>query len=255
MYDSKERNSASLIEWYPSENSVKIIACDDDYGIRYCSFNPTERSIDAYALARDRFEWVGITKRVQQSIATLRQSLVGDFWIVSRCMDDKLWLVAEVRDCRQTTYYLYEPTKTNLQFLMVTNERIERWKLPRMDSIAFPARDGLTIHGYLTLLLDFDAPGPTVLKVHGGPWTRDYWGFDPGVQWLANRGYAVLQVNYRGSTGYYKKFTNAGNREWGRKMQDDLTDGVQWAVNKGITDPKKVAMRRRSGVSGMVGRF
>jgi dipeptidyl aminopeptidase/acylaminoacyl peptidase len=112
-----------------------------------------------------------------------------------------------------------------------------------MKPIAYQARDGLTLHGYLTTPVGVPATGlPLVLLVHGGPWVRDMWGYDPEVQWLANRGYAVLQVNYRGSTGYGRKFYMAGFREWGGKMQNDLTDGVQWAIKQGIADPKRVAI-------------
>jgi len=111
-----------------------------------------------------------------------------------------------------------------------------------MEPIEFTARDGLTIHGYLSLPHNWEAPGPMVLNVHGGPWTRDYWGPNPEIQWLANRGYAVLQVNYRGSAGYGKEFLNAGNREWGGMMQDDLTDAVKWVIAQRIADPERVAI-------------
>src|SRR5512137_794884 len=112
-----------------------------------------------------------------------------------------------------------------------------------MRSVQIPARDGLTLNGYLTL-----PPGkafkdlPMVLFVHGGPWARDRWGFNPYAQWLSNRGYAVLEVNFRGSTGYGKKFLNAGNKQWGKTMQDDLTDAVGWAVKQGWVDPRRVAV-------------
>jgi dipeptidyl aminopeptidase/acylaminoacyl peptidase len=111
-----------------------------------------------------------------------------------------------------------------------------------MKPVTFAARDGLKLHAYLTLPLGKKKPLPMVLLVHGGPWTRDRWRFDPQAQWLANRGYACLQVNFRGSTGFGKKFVSAGNKEWGRKMQDDLTDAVAWAVRKKIADPKRVGI-------------
>jgi dipeptidyl aminopeptidase/acylaminoacyl peptidase len=115
--------------------------------------------------------------------------------------------------------------------------------LCRMRPIRYKSRDGLTIHGYLTL--PKGKPGkklPVVVNPHGGPWTRDYWGFNPEVQFLANRGYAVLQVNYRGSTGYGRKFWEASFKQWGRKMQDDISDGVYWLIRKGIADPKRIAI-------------
>src|SRR5262249_12473050 len=112
-----------------------------------------------------------------------------------------------------------------------------------MEPINYKAKDGLTIHGYLTKPVGVEAKNlPAVLLVHGGPWARDRWGFDPLVQFLANRGYAVLQVNFRGSTGYGKSFTNAGNREWAGKMHQDLVDGKEWLAKQGDAAPKKVAL-------------
>ena len=116
-------------------------------------------------------------------------------------------------------------------------------QLAQMRPIEYRARDGLPIHGYLTLPAG-TAPKilPVVVNVHGGPWARDAWGFNPEVQFLANRGYAVLQVNFRGSTGYGRAFWEASFREWGRRMQDDITDGVQWLIDQGIADPRRVAI-------------
>jgi dipeptidyl aminopeptidase/acylaminoacyl peptidase len=125
-----------------------------------------------------------------------------------------------------------------------------------MKPISYLSRDGLTIHGYLTTPVGIPAKNlPTVLLVHGGPWARDTWGYDPMVQWLANRGYAVLQVNFRGSTGYGKKFLNAANREWAGKMHDDLIDGVNSIVQRGIANPKKIAIMGGSygGYATLVG--
>ena len=116
-------------------------------------------------------------------------------------------------------------------------------KLAETEPVEYKAKDGLTIRGYLTKPIGVEAKNlPTVLWVHGGPWARDSWGYNPMVQFLANRGYAVLQVNFRGSTGYGKAFLNAGNREWAGKMHQDLIDGVDWLVKSGISDPKKVAI-------------
>jgi dipeptidyl aminopeptidase/acylaminoacyl peptidase len=114
--------------------------------------------------------------------------------------------------------------------------------LAAMEPVTFQARDGLTVHGLLSVPNGAKGPRPMVLLVHGGPWLRDYWGYDAGVQFLVNRGYAVLQVNYRGSDGYGRAFLLAGTREFGRKMHDDLIDGVRWAVARGIADERKVAI-------------
>jgi dipeptidyl aminopeptidase/acylaminoacyl peptidase len=112
-----------------------------------------------------------------------------------------------------------------------------------MKPVAIKARDGLTLNAYLTLPVGLEPKGlPTVLLVHGGPWARDSWGYNPMAQWFANRGYACLAVNYRGSTGYGKAFLNASNRQWGKSMHDDLIDACNWAVAQGYTDPKKIAV-------------
>jgi dipeptidyl aminopeptidase/acylaminoacyl peptidase len=116
-------------------------------------------------------------------------------------------------------------------------------QLAPMKSIEYKSRDGLTIHGYLTLPLGREPKNlPAVVIPHGGPWARDTWGYDPEVQFLANRGYAVLQMNFRGSTGYGRKFWEASFKQWGKTMQDDITDGVQWLTKQGVADPKKVAI-------------
>ena len=125
-----------------------------------------------------------------------------------------------------------------------------------MKPVEIKSRDGLTLHSYLTLPVGVEAKNlPMVLLVHGGPWARDSWGYNPMAQWLANRGYAVLQVNFRGSTGYGKKFLNAGNKQWGRKMHDDLIDAVDWAVKEGYRRPEEGGhhgrlLRRLRGAGG-----
>jgi dipeptidyl aminopeptidase/acylaminoacyl peptidase len=116
-------------------------------------------------------------------------------------------------------------------------------QLAPMKPIEYASRDGLTIHGYLTLPLGREGKNlPVVINPHGGPWYRDSWGYDPEVQFLANRGYAVLQMNFRGSTGYGRKFWEASFKQWGKKMQDDITDGVQWLIKQGVADPKRIAI-------------
>jgi dipeptidyl aminopeptidase/acylaminoacyl peptidase len=117
------------------------------------------------------------------------------------------------------------------------------YTLASMQPISFQARDGLIIHGYLTLPCTYENKKiPLVLRVHGGPWERTDWGLNPEVQWLASRGYAVLQVDYRESIGYGKAFVHAGDKQWGRAMQNDLTDAVKWAINSGIADPQCIAI-------------
>jgi dipeptidyl aminopeptidase/acylaminoacyl peptidase len=115
--------------------------------------------------------------------------------------------------------------------------------MAHVKPITYTSRDGLTIHGYLTLPKGVEAKNlPVVVNPHGGPWYRDQWGFNPEAQFLANRGYAVLQMNFRGSTGYGRKFWEASFKQWGKKMQDDITDGVEYLKKEGIADPKRIAI-------------
>lgn len=141
------------------------------------------------------------------------------------------------------TYYYYDINHDKLTKLGDTAPWLKENALAQMQPVQYTSRDGYTIHGYLTLPKGQDARNlPVIVNPHGGPWARDYWGYAPDVQFLANRGYAVLQMNFRGSTGYGKDFLNAGNKQWGKKMQDDITDGVHWLVAQGIADPKRVAI-------------
>jgi len=139
--------------------------------------------------------------------------------------------------------WLYDINTDKLEKLVEVAPWLKAAEMAPMQPISYQSRDGLTIHGYLTLPLGRPAKNlPLIVNPHGGPWVRDTWGFNPEVQLLANRGYAVLQVNYRGSTGYGRKFWEASFKQWGRAMQDDLTDGVQYLVGQGIADPKRIGI-------------
>jgi dipeptidyl aminopeptidase/acylaminoacyl peptidase len=156
--------------------------------------------------------------------------------------EDK-FVVAATSDRTPGKRYLYDKATRELTLLADVAPWLPEDELAPMRPIQYTSRDGLVIHGYLTLPKGVEARNlPVVVNVHGGPWHRDVWGYNPEVQFLANRGYAVLQVNFRGSTGYGRAFWEASFREWGRKMQDDVTDGVQWLIAQGIADPARVAI-------------
>jgi len=157
--------------------------------------------------------------------------------------DDQLWMVAAYSDVDPGSRYLFDRKTKKLTLEYVSRERIPREHMAPMKAISYPSSDGLSIPAYLTLPKGVPAKGlPLVVFPHGGPWARDSWGFNNFAQFLANRGYAVLSPNFRGSTGYGKKFLNAGNEQWGLKMQDDITWGVKYLVKEGIADPKKVGI-------------
>jgi len=160
------------------------------------------------------------------------------------------WMVAYVVDDGPVQYYRYNRGEKSAEFLFTQRMALEGLSLANMHPVVIKSRDGLDLVSYYTLPVgsdsDFDGrpdePLPMVLFVHGGPWARDNWGYNSVHQWLANRGYVVLSVNFRSSTGFGKEFTNAGNLEWGNKMHDDLIDAVNWTVQEGIANPDQVAI-------------
>lgn len=174
----------------------------------------------------------------------LRSSLPdGEICLTSSTIDESLWTVCLRSDVDPETSYLYNRKDHTLTFLYKARPSLPSEHLSAMTPITYTSRDGLTIHAYLTIPSGAKPHSlPLVVFPHGGPWTRDTWGYNSYTQLLSNRGYAVLQMNFRGSAGYGKKFLNAGNKQWGDAMQNDITDGVLFLVNQGIVDPKKVAI-------------
>jgi len=282
---SHNANAQRLLAMDTATGRETVIAEDSEYDVGGVFIHPTRRVIQAVSFYKDKLEWTVLDPAVAEDFKTIERVRPGEFHISRGDLDDRLWVVSYVVDDGPVYYYLYDRTTKNSEFLFSQRPSLENLPLVPIQPISFSSRDGLTLHGYLTVPPDLirpsatfsqreKAPGsdvgplpmgegarrageglPTVLLVHGGPWARDRWGFNPMVQWLANRGYAVLQINYRGSTGYGKKFLNAGNREWAGKMHDDLIDGVQWLIGRGIADPKRIAIMGGSygGYATLVG--
>ena len=161
--------------------------------------------------------------------------------VASRTEDEKTWVVAYSKSDGPTAYVLYNQEKKESTPLFVSRPELLDYQFAQMEDVRIQARDGLELVGYLTRS-DTEKKTPLILLVHGGPWARDYWGFNAQAQWFANRGYATLQVNFRASTGYGKSFLHKGDGQWGAAMQDDLTDSVQWAIDQGIADPDNVCI-------------
>jgi dipeptidyl aminopeptidase/acylaminoacyl peptidase len=233
-----------------------VIAEDEQYDVVGIIIQPLTRVIQAVSFYKDKQEWQVIDQSIAADFKEIAKVRPGEFSIISRDLEDKTWLVAYRTDNGPVYYYAYNRESKTSTFLFSNQPKLETLQLASMQPISYEARDGLTIHSYLTTPVGIPTQNlPTVLLVHGGPWARDVWGFSPTAQWLANRGYAVLQVNFRGSTGYGKAFLNAGNREWAGKMHDDLIDSVNWLVEKGISDPQKIAIMGGSygGYATLVG--
>ncbi len=183
--------------------------------------------------------------QAEKMYSTIEQKLPGyQIDLVGNDHEENKFVVAATSDRTPGSRYLFDAKTKELTKLVDVAPWLKEDQLAPMKPIEYRSRDGLTIHGYLTLPLVGHDPKnlPTVMIPHGGPWARDEWGYDPEVQFFANRGYAVLQVNFRGSTGYGRKFWEASFKQWGKTMQDDLTDGVQWLIKQGIADPKRVAI-------------
>jgi dipeptidyl aminopeptidase/acylaminoacyl peptidase len=221
----------------------KVIASDPRVDVGDVMIHPTKHHIEAVAFNYDRSRWNALDPAVAADFEAIARFAPGEFGIVSRDLADKNWLVTVTSDTKPTQYYTYNRALKKGTFLFSVQPKLEEFTAARMEFVEIRSRDSLTLPSYLTLPAGVDPKNlPMILNVHGGPWARDNWGFNPEVQWMANRGYAVLQVNFRGSAGFGKKFLHAGDKEWGRKMQDDLTDAVKWAIAKGYADPRKIAI-------------
>ncbi|CAN0605748.1 unnamed protein product, partial [Ectocarpus sp. 12 AP-2014] len=173
----------------------------------------------------------------------------GDIEVISRNHDDDKWIVVYLKSDGPFRHYLYNRVKKEAEFLFVSNSLLDKEPLAKMYPVVIKSRDGMDLVCYITIPRWLDngkgvplAPVPMVLNVHGGPNVRDSWGYRADAQWLANRGYATINVNYRGSTGFGKDFINAGDGQWARKMQDDLEDAVNWAIENKIAIKGKVAI-------------
>ena len=182
--------------------------------------------------------------KIRKIYATLEKQLPGyEVALTSIDKAEEQFVVRTYSDKSRGAYYLFNAKTGALKKWRDLSPWLNERDMADMRPISFKSRDGLTIHGYLTLPKGKEARNlPVVVNPHGGPWVRDTWGFNSEVQLLANRGFAVLQMNYRGSTGYGRAFWEAGFKQWGRKMQDDITDGVEWLIKQGIADPKRVAI-------------
>jgi len=243
MINSVGSNTGQLRKLDLETGQEKVLAADDTYDVADVLIHPTKYNVQAVGFMKDRLSWQVLDPSIAEDFAAIAKLRDGDFHIKSRDYADRTWLVVFEMDNGPVYYYAYDRQTKSGELLFTNRAALEGLTLARMKPIQFQARDGLDLQGYLTLPPGVEPKNlPLVLNVHGGPWARDSWGYDGEVQWLANRGYAVLQVNFRGSSGYGKKFLNAGDREWGGKMQDDLVDGVQWVVKQGVADPKRVAI-------------
>lgn len=240
---SVDANSSRLLRYDLSSGTSSVVASDPTYDVGNPLIDAKSRRLVAVPFVRDRTEWQVLDPAYQTDFAALRQLHDGDVGFLGSTANGRRLIVDYLVDNGPISYYSYDRTTKHGTFLFVSRPALLKYQLATMQPISYKAGDGLTIHGYLTLPVGVPPKNlPMVLYVHGGPWARDTWGYSAYAQWLANRGYAVLQVNFRGSTGYGKSFLNAGNREWAGTMHQDLLDAKNWAVAQGYADPAKVAI-------------
>ncbi|TVR53163.1 MAG: S9 family peptidase [Spirochaetaceae bacterium] len=254
LLDSRGRDTSALtIMDLPTQEQTLL--CDSDRAdIDGVIVHPTEKTVQAASYSFDRKAWIVLDDSIRDDLSALSEVSAGEISIMSRSLDDAYWTVAYLVDDGPTRYYLYDRSTKSARFLCSNRKDLETQPLVPMFAAVLKARDGLDLVAYITLpgatasgddrtsIPTPETPLPAVLLVHGGPWARDTWGYDPMHQWLANRGYAVISVNFRASTGFGKAFINAGNKEWGAAMHRDLLDTVEWAVENRIADRSRIAI-------------
>ena len=260
---SKGRNTAALVSMNLKNGEQRVIAEDKRSDAGGVMMHPTERTIEAVSFNFDRKHWKVIDKSIAADLEAIGKVRDGEVEVISRTLDNKQWLIAFVTDSGPVAFYHWDRATKQSRFLFTNRKALEGYRLAAMRPVVIKSRDGLDLVCYLSLPVGSTPAGsdrpdralPMVQLVHGGPWGRDQWGYNGIHQMLANRGYAVLSVNFRGSTGFGKEFINAGNKEWAGKMHDDLIDAVDWAVKSRVADPDRVAIMGGSygGYATLVG--
>lgn len=223
---------------------VELLFRHKEVDVQAIRLHPRTHALAGVAIEKERRQIFWVDPEYQRLQASFDQAFPDSLnLLVDTSRDGSKFLFLSTRDRNPGSYHLVDWATKKREKLLDIAPTIPTEQTAEMKPIAYRARDGLLLHGYLTLPASGPQTNlPLVINPHGGPWVRDSWGFDPEVQFLANRGYAVLRVNFRGSAGYGLSFLRAGDKQWGRKMQDDLTDGVKWAIAQGVADPQRVAI-------------
>lgn len=250
MSEGRGRNTAALLARDLLTGKTEILAQDPRSDLGPTLIHPNDLTVQAVNFNYYRHNWTVLDESIRSDLEYLHQLDPGDLVVPSRSLDDSTWVAGFISDVAPVRYYLYDRRAKSAELLFSANRVQERLALSKMHCATIKSRDGLDLVSYYTLSPWADEEGdgipneprPMVLCVHGGPWERDSWGFDQTHQLLANRGYVALSVNFRGSSGFGKDFINAGDGEWGRKMEDDLLDAVRWSTENEIADPDRIAI-------------
>ncbi|MBV8477583.1 MAG: S9 family peptidase [Acidobacteria bacterium] len=240
---SLEANAARLLAVDLATGKRTVVAQDPQFDVSFLVTQPRTHKLEAVVFLRERRDFQILDPALKADYEALKKLRDADISNISRDLADDRWVVTFEGDDAPIYYYLYERGAKKASVLFSSRPDLEKYTLAKVRPIEYTARDGMLIYGYLTSPAGVDARNlPLVVLPHGGPWGRDAWGYDPYAQWLANRGYAVLQPNFRASTGYGKKYLNAGDRQWAGAMHTDLLDGEEWAVKQGVADRTKICI-------------
>jgi dipeptidyl aminopeptidase/acylaminoacyl peptidase len=240
LIDSRGRDKAALFAMDMASRKTTLLAADDEFDISQAALDMESRRPIAARAIRDRVRWYPVEAGAKEDLANLARHGSGDIFFISDSLDRRLGSIYYQRDSESSEFALFDRSSRQVRKLFLDRKDLAGLPLRKLQPVIIPARDGLRLNGYLTMPEGGGGKVPLVLLIHGGPYLRDTWGFSPTHQWLANRGYAVLAVNYRGSTGFGKAFIAKADKEWGGRMHDDLIDAVDWAIGQGIADSKRV---------------
>lgn len=237
--------SAAVVFDLSSGEETEVLYENDMNDVNGLSYSRKEKKLLSASYTADKSKRHFFDAEAEQTYERIQKELDGyEIAISSATRDEQRYIIRTYSDRSLGAYYLYDKGTDQLEKLADVSPWINENQMANMQPIQYQSRDGLTIHGYLTLPKGKENAKnlPLVVNVHGGPWARDYWGFNPEVQFLANRGYAILQMNFRGSTTYGKAFWEASFDQWGLSMQEDVQDGALWLIGQGIADPERIAI-------------
>ncbi len=263
MLDSRYRNTSALVHMQLKNNNLKILASSDKVDVDNVLFHPQTHEPIAYSTDYIRPIWHALADEFKPLAERINKELTGGTDILAQTLDNRYWTIYTDESDESPVYKILDTKHAKLEDLFVTHPALTDLPLAKMHGVVIKSRDNFDLVSYLTLPVNSDknqdgkpeSPVPMVMLVHGGPWGRDGYGYSGLNQWLANRGYAVLQVNFRSSTGFGKTFLNAGNKEWAKAMHTDIIDAKEWAVKQGVTGADQVAIMGGSygGYATLVG--